>query len=207
MNKTLIFDFDGTLSDTLPFAINFARDFNRRYKLLNDGQIDMEKFRSMSSDDFLKYYKIPMLKFIFFLFCFGREFNKHVEEMNTFKGLPEVLIELKNKGVKMGIVTSNPKRNVIRFLKHNNLEYFDFIYSSIHYFHKYRILDMVERKFKLKEQDIIYIGDEVRDIKAARQAGEKVASVTWGYNIESILRENNPDYVLYQPKDLLNLVN
>jgi len=206
MNKTLIFDFDGTIADTLPFAVNFAYEFNRKYKLVNDNKIDMEKFRSMSSEDFLKYYKIPKLKFVFFLYSFQKEFNRNIEKINTFKGLPEVLLELKTKGVKMGIVTSNPKSNVLKFLKHTNLEYFDFIFSSIHYFHKYRILDMVERKFNLKEENIIYIGDEVRDIKAARLSGEKIASVTWGYNIESILRQNNPDYVLYQPKDLLKLV-
>jgi len=59
---------------------------------------------------------------------------------------------------------------------------------------------------KLYTEDVIYIGDEVRDIEAARAAGIKIASVTWGYNLESILTENKPDYIVTQPRDLLNLM-
>ena len=204
--NTLIFDFDGTLADTVSFTINSALEINRKLKLLNDEKIDMEKFRSMDASDFFKSLHISMLTLLFYIFNYQRKLNKEMDLIKTFNGLPEVLKELKSKGMHMGIVTSNTKKNVRKFLKNNDLEYFDFIYSSIMYFRKDKMIDLALRKYKINKKDAIYVGDEIRDIKAAKSAGIKIASVSWGYNFESVLAENKPDFIINQPKELLNLL-
>ena len=122
-----------------------------------------------------------------------------------FETLPEVLRELNKNGIGLGIATSNSTKNVKIFLKNNNLDMFNFIYSSIDYFHKNRILERAIKKYGMEKENVIYIGDEIRDIKAAKEAGIKVASVTWGYNFESVLASYKPDFIVNQPKELLNL--
>jgi len=202
-NKTLIFDFDGTLADTLGFTVNSAIEINRNLDLLNGEKMDFEKYRTMDSKDFFKSLKISNLKLFYFLFKYQRKQTKEISNTKTFEGLSEVLNELKKSGLKMGVCTSNSKNNVKLFLENCNLNVFDFIYSSWDYFRKDKILKKSIKKFKLDKANVIYVGDEVRDITAARNADIKVASVTWGYNLESILSQNNPDYIINQPKDLL----
>lgn len=202
-NKTLIFDFDGTLADTLGFTVNSAIEINRNLDLLNGEKMDFEKYRTMDSKEFFNSLKISNLKLFYFLFKYQRKQTKEIFNTKTFEGLSEVLNELKKSGLKMGVCTSNSKKNVRLFLENCNLNVFDFVYSSLDYFRKDRILKKAMKKYKLEKNNVIYVGDEVRDITAARNAGIRVASVTWGYNLESILFKNNPDYIINQPKDLL----
>jgi phosphoglycolate phosphatase-like HAD superfamily hydrolase len=69
------------------------------------------------------------------------------------------------------------------------------------------MLEKAIKKYQLSKFETLYIGDEVRDIKAAKDAGIKVASVTWGYNFENVLTDNNPDYIVPRPEDLLKIVS
>ena len=203
----LIFDFDGTIADTLAFTINSASEISRKLKLLNEEKVNMEKFRSMDSREFFKELEIPTSKLLWFMFKYQRKLVHEIDDIKTFEGLDEVLHVMKNNGVKLGIVTSNSKRNVKKFLRKNNLEYFDFVYSSLNYFRKDKMLKKAIEKFQMNKENVIYVGDEVRDIKAAKSIGIKVASVTRGYNFESVLSEYKPDFLIYRPKDLLNLIN
>jgi phosphoglycolate phosphatase len=58
----------------------------------------------------------------------------------------------------------------------------------------------------LAGERVVYVGDEVRDIVAARKAGVGVASVTWGYNTRELLTKHSPDYVIERPEQLLTLL-
>jgi len=203
--NNLIFDFDGTLADTLAFTINAASEINRSLHLLSDEKIDFEKFRSTDTIEFFKDLEIPTYKLLFFLYKYQRKQSREIDKVQVFQGLPEVLKNLKKNGIGLGIATSNSTKNVKQFLKNNNLDMFDFIYSSIDYFHKNRIIERAIKKYGMEKENVIYVGDEIRDIKAAKEAGIKVASVTWGYNFENVLSKYKPDFIINRPEDLLNL--
>ena len=203
--NNLIFDFDGTLADTLAFTINAASEINRSLHLLSDEKIDFEKFRSTDTIEFFKDLEIPTYKLLFFLYKYQRKQSREIDKVQVFQGLPEVLKNLKKNGIGLGIATSNSTKNVKLFLKNNNLDTFDFIYSSIDYFHKNRIIERAIKKYGMEKENVIYVGDEIRDIKAAKEAGIKVASVTWGYNFENVLSKYKPDFIINRPEDLLNL--
>jgi phosphoglycolate phosphatase len=49
---------------------------------------------------------------------------------------------------------------------------------------------------------VMYIGDEVRDIDAAKKAEVAAVSVTWGYNTEEVLTKNNPKIIIKTPSEL-----
>ncbi|MFC1700426.1 HAD-IA family hydrolase [Patescibacteria group bacterium] len=206
MVKALIFDFDGTVADTLPFAVNTAIELNRELKLLGEDKIDIEKFRGTTSEDFYGSLGLSKFKLFIYSFKFLRKLNKNIEKLTTFEGLPEVLKTLKEKGIILGIVTTNTHKMVTKFIKDDQIEYFDFIKQCYFLFGKGRKLKSTIRGLKLKKDEVIYIGDETRDIKAARQVGIKVAAVTWGYNVEKILADAKPDYIIRRTEDLLTLV-
>jgi phosphoglycolate phosphatase-like HAD superfamily hydrolase len=58
----------------------------------------------------------------------------------------------------------------------------------------------------LPARDVVYVGDEVRDIEAGRQAGVAVAAMTWGFNDRALLARHCPDYLVERPEELLQLL-
>lgn len=206
MIKNVIFDFDGVLADTFPFAVKAAMEINEELKLLSAEKINPEEFRSLDMKNFIEEFKISKIKLLFFLIKYRKKLLKEIENTPTFNDLPAVLKNLKAKGYKLGIVTSSPKKIVQKFLNLNNLELFDFIFSTLSLFHKEKTLLYALKKQNLKKDETIYVGDETRDIKAARAAGLKIVSVTWGYNFESKLAEYKPDFIINRPQELLDLL-
>jgi phosphoglycolate phosphatase-like HAD superfamily hydrolase len=53
---------------------------------------------------------------------------------------------------------------------------------------------------------VLDVGDEVRDIETARQAGVAVAAVTWGFNSRELLARHAPDYLVERPEPILSLL-
>ena len=95
-----------------------------------------------------------------------------------------------------GIVTTNSGKNVARFLQNHGLNAFDFTYADARLLGKSRLLGKVIRKERLSKADTLYIGDEIRDITAARKAGIGVIAVSWGYNTSQSLAEARPDVLV-----------
>lgn len=122
--------------------------------------------------------------------------------------MKEALIDLKNAGHHLGIITSNSKDNVTEFLKVNELDnLFEFIYSGITIFGKTTIINNVLRQKQLKLEEVIYVGDETRDIEASKKSNIKVIAVTWGFNSPEVLAKQKPNYLIHHPSELLEVVN
>ena len=92
----------------------------------------------------------------------------------------------------MGILTSNSSQNVKEFLKNHQLDVFDFTHSVSKFWGKSSGLKRLIRKYKLKPDHLLYIGDEIRDLEAAKKAGIRFAAVTWGYNSSKALKACHP---------------
>ena len=91
------------------------------------------------------------------------------------------------------------------FLTRHHLPYFEFVRCSSKLFGKGREIRRILRQEKLSPSEILYIGDETRDIEAAKETGLRMAAVTWGYNSESALLAMAPDHLISSPGELLNL--
>ena len=59
---------------------------------------------------------------------------------------------------------------------------------------------------KLKDEEILYVGDEVRDVVSAHKANIAIASVTYGYNTKEYLSSENPTYFIDSLKELSDIV-
>jgi len=144
-----------------------------------------------------------------------RKFGRHLFEaifageiasVEPIEGLKEILFQLKSLGHKIGILTSNSSKNVMSFLEHNDLDLFDFIQTTSKIWSKNYGLKTLMKDNNFEISDVIYIGDETRDIEAAKKAGVRCAAVTWGYNSRMALEARNPDYLIHSPAELFQLI-
>ncbi len=208
INKPVfIFDFDGTIADTfnhiLQISNKLAKEFN--FKEIEPDQ--KEEMKGKTSQELMKLLKVPLMKIPAIIARAKKELNKEISQIEPAEGLTEILRELKNWCQGIGILTSNSSDNVLKFLKNHDLDIFDFIKSTSQIWSKNTGLKKLIAQHGYNPEDVFYIGDETRDIQAARKAGVKVAAVTWGYNTSAALQKHNPDYIINTPEDLLKLIN
>ena len=105
----------------------------------------------------------------------------------------------------MGILSSNSFENISTFLKNHRLDIFDFIQATSKVWSKHTSLKKLMEKNGFRSDEILYIGDEIRDIVAAKKLGIKVAAVTWGYNSSKALERSAPDFLIHHPNELIRL--
>src|SRR3989344_7366651 len=162
----ILFDFDGTIADSLEvlFSIYKRLSFEFGYPVIQDKKELMNK----SPAEFFAMLKIPKFKFPFVVRRVREEMRKELKSLCPIKGIKEELITLKDKYT-LGIVTSNSTENVKEFLKRNDIEFFKFVLST-GIFGKADTIKRIMAKQKLSGESVIYVGDEVRDIQAARAA-------------------------------------
>jgi phosphoglycolate phosphatase len=121
-----------------------------------------------------------------------------------FPGVSGVLERLARAGTRMAVLSSNAEGNIRACLKANGVEgRFEAVVGYRRLFGKGRGIRRFLREWRLVGPEVVYVGDEVRDIQAARKAGVAVASVTWGFNSRGLLAQHAPDYVADSPDQLL----
>jgi phosphoglycolate phosphatase len=185
--KLIIFDMDGTLVDssvTLVNAINHVRDKlslepmdeNEILSKLNDHTINPAKYfyeaDSFKADHevwFSQYYK-----------------DNHKRELRLYKGIKELLQELKEKGFKLAVATNAYRVSTRQSLIYLDIiDYFDAIvcgdevqWAKPHPDMLLKILD----ELNIKPQEAIFVGDGERDQEAAKRANIDYIMVHWGFS-------------------------
>jgi HAD superfamily hydrolase (TIGR01549 family) len=203
---TLIFDFDGTIADTMVAIVRLANKYNATLGIPPLDQDEIEAMRGMSSREILKKHRIPLAKLPYLLLHYQRELGQEIDKLGLFPGVREVLLELKALGVKLGILTSNSTENVEKFLQAREIEVFDFVHSERNLFGKTRALKHVLKEEDVRKDDVIYVGDEARDIEACRRANVPVIAVSWGFQRRDFLADQGPTYIVDSPDEILEIV-
>ncbi len=206
MKTIVIFDFDGTIADSVHLFIEAINKFSGsfRYKKIKGDELRM--LQGKRPRQILKHLGISLLKLPFVLKRVRREVNKGVAQARPTVEIKETLLELKKEGCEIGILTSNTEQNVKEFLINNDLDVFDFLYSGNSMFGKGGILRAIIRKNRLQKSRIYYVGDEIRDIDAARKTGVKMIAASWGFNTMEALRGEGPDFTAESPEDVRNII-
>ncbi|MBD2253798.1 HAD-IA family hydrolase [Nostoc parmelioides] len=205
--KVIIFDFDGTIADTVDALVSIANRLAVEFGYLQITPEQLTLLRNFSSREIIKYSGVSLIKIPFLVKKVKSELKNKIHELKPIPGIKEALLELKENDYKLGIITSNSRENVTNFLSINELDsLFDFIYSGVTIFGKTTIINNVLRQKQFKPQTVIYVGDETRDIEASKKANIKVIAVTWGFNSPEILAKQNPDFLIHQPRELLEVI-
>lgn len=206
---TLLFDFDGTLLDTNELIIHtfstvldkhFPDSYGRKDILKFIGPSLKQTFETIApsrTEELIKEY---------------RELNLalHDEMVSGYDGVEETLYLLKNRGIKMAIVSTKKKDTILRGLRLMGVsELFDTVIS----------LDDVENpkpdpepilkalaELSSSASESLMIGDNSHDIEGGKNAGVRTAGVAWSAKGEEHLATYKPDYMLQHISDLLELV-
>lgn len=206
MKKSLlIFDFDGTIADTLQVAVEIVNELAQEFNFPQISAAQMPELKHLPPGELMKLSGISWMQLPLLIKRAHKLFRKHFKHVTPIAGMPEVIRALHQNGYKMGILTSNSKDNVEDFLKEHDLDYFEFVRSPKSLFGKAKALSKIMDKYELPAESLVMIGDEIRDLDAAREAGIESIGVGWGFNSAESLRAVKPSYVLERPSELLQL--
>ena len=137
--KYILFDFDGTMADTIGPALTI---YNRVAKEYDSVQIDEEGRKVMAAgrpQDLLKIYNMSPQKLGLIMLRIRKEIRSLIPDLSPAPGIVNALEEIEASGFRLGILTSNSRSNVNLFLKNNGiLRLFDFVYSGKSLFGKTR---------------------------------------------------------------------
>ncbi|MFZ2287419.1 MAG: HAD-IA family hydrolase [Bacteroidales bacterium] len=202
-SRYIIFDFDGTIADTFDLTLEIYNTIAPEYNCRRAGPEDLDLFRTKKPQELLKIYGVSRLKLLSLMLRIRRELNSYIPEIKFIRGMDDSLREIRGRGYRMGILTSNSVNNVGKFLDINNLSgLFDFIYSGKSLFGKDKVIRRLLMHENLTADKVIYVGDEARDIVASKSAGIPVVSVSWGMNRRELLASLSPDQMADDPREL-----
>lgn len=205
MKKFLLFDFDGTIADTMPAIISIMQRVDKEFGY-NLTEKEIVKLRGMSPLGIIRHFKFPPWKMPKLISRIREELAKEVNKIKIIPGMEKLLLDLKFKGYRMGILTSNVKETVDKFLLKQKLLIFDQIVSEPSVFRKSRSFKKFLKDNNLNVNDVIYFGDEVRDIDFCRESGVKIIAVSWGFNEKAVLQKNKPDFLVEKPDEIKRIV-
>lgn len=191
MIKAIIFDFDGTLADSQNTIMAIFQELIHRPAPLASTEIQELRehgARGVLRQLGIKPWQVPGL------LVRGRElFAQRIASVPLFAGVPAVIATLA-KQYDLYVVSTNQDAAIAELLNDNHaLHYFQKIYGNIGVWGKARVLKKLLKKHQYQPQECIYVGDELRDIIAARQAGIRIVAVGWGFNSPLALQKAQPD--------------
>lgn len=209
--KTIIFDFDGVIADTLPFTI--SKTIRILKKDFSISLSDKEIIKIIQTNSFTNIIKILRLSLFKLPIIVGKinqsqeELCKVIDTIKIFPGIKKLLLDLRKQDLKLMILSSNLEKNVRKFLQLNQVDIFDYIDCGSHILGKATALESFLKKNNLKKENVIYVGDEIRDVEACKKAGVKIIAVSWGLNKKEALKSHGADFLVSKPSEILKIIN
>jgi phosphoglycolate phosphatase len=203
--QLLLWDFDGTVADTLADGLRIFNELAERHGLI--AIEDPQAVREMNTRAFLRAHKISLRKVPRLLREFQEAQQETMHKVPLHVQLAPVLREMQRRGYRSGIVSSNVESNIRTCLRANGVEdCFEFVIGHSRLFGKRRAIERTSKAEAMRRDEVLCIGDEVRDVEAAQAAGVDMAAVTWGFNSRAALTKCAPTFVVDSPEELLPLI-
>ena len=190
-----IFDFDGTLADTLPFVASILDELSDRFGYRRLAPGELEALRGLDAGRIVKHLGVSPFKLPSIMAHVRGRMAAEAASFRLFAGIDEGLAALDARGVGLSIVSSNAEETVRRVLGPalaGRARRFD---CGASLFGKARKLRKVLRAEGVPPARAIYVGDELRDLAAAAEARLASGAVTWGYAHPDALRAAGPSAV------------
>jgi phosphoglycolate phosphatase len=193
-NKVIIFDMDGVLFDTIPYA---KKVFLERHPGLTEemyNEIHTGNFHNEAS----KYSHLKIKETPEEAEKFKIDYSKNKEKSALpFNGIKKLLDDLHSEGFLLVLNTNAYNRNCFPLLENSGLNnMFDFIASAEMSKDKVEKFKLIEEKYKIKKEDVLFITDALGDVRDADIAGVPTVAVTWGVHDKTFFeREEHSNLV------------
>lgn len=199
----VIFDFDGTLADSEPWFRRTLHKLATKFGFREVDEAEYERLRGEDSRAILQTVGVPIWKIPRIARYVQRQVARDASQIPLFEGVDALLERLTANGVRIAMVSSNSRANVRRILGETTSARFEFFACGAGAFGKAAKFKRVVKKAKADPARTLAVGDEERDVKAARESGIAAGSVAWGYAAASILRERGPDHFFSTMDEIL----
>lgn len=206
MKPTLICDFDGTLADSISGILELINSLAPSYGFKTMDHELFNRIRNLPFRQAAREMNFPIWKLGQAIRVVLQEYRHIIHSIEPYPEMVPVLEKLSSKGVRLGLVSSNNTDNLHSFLNKYDIGFFHWVEGTHGILRKHRSIKAQMKKHGAKKENTFYIGDEVRDIKAARRSGIKVISVTWGLHSRQNLKKHKPDWLIDSPAELLELI-
>ena len=213
MKKAVIFDLDGTLSDSIQ-SIKYSGD--KAMEAFGYGPFSVEQYKYFVGDGAANLVRRALeaggdTKLSHFEEAYGlyREiFNENcMFRVRPYEGIRELLAALKAQEVKIAVLSNKPHAetvNVIESLFGKGC--FDVIQGQKE---NVAIKPNPEGAFRilallgLDTSEVVYLGDTATDMKTGKNAGFFTVGALWGFRDRQELEENGADAIISHPLELL----
>ncbi len=200
--ELVIFDFDGTLADSFRWFASELNEVARAWGFRAVAADDQVRFRQMSAEAIFRELQVPRWKLPWIARDLRRRMARDIERIECFAGVDLMLQQLADSPLRQAIASSNAADNIRCVLGPELSARIEALECGIGLGGKQQRLARLCRRLGVSPERALYIGDEVRDIIAARRARMAAGAVTWGYNHEQALRAQAPDILFHQVAEI-----
>ena len=202
----ILFDFDGTLVQSMDLSLKILNDLSGKYRYHPVAVEDVQKLKAMPLPERFRQIGLPAHRIPAISLEFLSLYHQGISSLHPVDGTKALLEAVKAEGIGLSVLSSNSVENIAAFLRQNGMDLFDHIFSSNNLFGKDRSIRKFLRQFGVEKGELLYVGDELRDIEACRLAGVKIVSVTWGFDPPQLLRGGKPDFIASTPGEVLDTI-
>lgn len=200
--QTVIFDFDGTLANTLDLVAQIYNEHAQNFGAKQILMSELDDYRKLGYKKAMKKAGIRWTVLPRMVLFISKEMKSRMGVVQPYDGIVAVLAELQAAGLSIGVLTSNDGQLVREFFETHGFPHFDFVVSEKTLFGKEKALKRIMKRHGLSREHVTYVGDEPRDIVASRKAGIRVVSVTWGVGGREGLKSTPADKQVDTPAQL-----
>lgn len=201
----MLFDFDGTLADSAEWFAGHLNGVARRFGFREIDEAEMEAMRSLDTREIVRRLRVPLWR----LPAIARHLRALALAENGRIGLfPEVAdaVEvLAARGARLGVVSSNSEPHVRAVLGPRLAGLMRHYGCGARLSGKAAKLRRAARALGTPASRCVYVGDERRDLIAARAAGLASAAVAWGYATPEALAAAGPTLTLTRVEEIAAL--
>jgi phosphoglycolate phosphatase len=191
--QLVMFDFDGTLADTLPWFMTVMDHVADKYQIKRLTDDDVRLLRGFSATQVIKHLGVPMWKTPMIAKYVRGLMARDIDKMTVFNGIDHALLGLARQGQTLALVTSNSYENASRILGPATMALFSCCECGVSIFGKHAKLKKVLNHTGVSPDASIYVGDEIRDGEAARRVQVAFGAVAWGYTRIEALQACDPN--------------
>lgn len=192
--RLVIFDFDGTLADSFPWFIGILNEVATTFRFRPVAPDEVDELRGLDARAIVQRLGVPFWKLPMIAAHMRQAQQRDIGTIRPFDGVPALLDTLKDAGLTLALVTSNSEENMRRVLG-DTAGVFSCTDCGASLFGKAARLRAVLRRTGIPAGSALFVGDEIRDADAARDAGMDFAAVAWGYTTADALAATRPAHL------------
>lgn len=200
--RLAVFDFDGTLADSFPFFLDSFAVLAREHGFRELSRERLMALRGSSAREMMAHTGIAAWKIPRVALAFRRRMAEHAADIDLFPGIDALLRALHAAGVRIAVLTSNGEDNVRAMLGPALAALVADYECGVAMFGKRRRLRKVIARAGVPDESVLAIGDELRDLDAARANGIAFGAVSWGFTTRAALAARDPEFLFDSPAEI-----